>query len=74
MPIATTPTTQLGARIRDLRNEAGLSQWNFAIQLGTQANRVSDWEIGKHTPTLALLARIAQVLGITVSELLEGVM
>lgn len=69
----STPTTELGARLRDLRLAAGFSQWQLSVKLNTGTNRVSDWEIGKHVPTLAVLARIAAVYGSTVPELLEGV-
>ena len=74
------PTTELGARLRELRTRPrkgypnGLSQWEFAIELGTQANRIGDWELGKHIPSLPLLKKIAEVHGLTVSGLLRGVM
>jgi len=53
---------------------AGLTQEELAARLDTQANRVSDWEIGKHTPTLPLLQRYAAVYRTSVSRLLKGVM
>lgn len=76
MPTGTvsTPTTALGARLRELRTGAGLSQKTLADRLDTQANRISDWEIGNHVPTLPLLERIAAVHEITVAQLLDGVM
>lgn len=76
MPTGTvsTPTTPLGARLRELRVKAGWTQQELASRLGTQANRISDWEIGNHIPTLALLERIAGVYKITVASLLRGVM
>ena len=72
--VVSTPTTALGARLRDLRLAAELSQWDMAHKLKTQANRVSDWEIGKHEPTLPVLKRIATAHNMTVAQLLEGVM
>lgn len=76
MPTGTvsTPTTALGARLRELRTEAGWSQWDLATQLQTRANRISDWETGRHEPTLPLLKRIAEVYETTVADLLDGVM
>lgn len=68
------PTTELGVRLRQLRTRAGLTQPELAELLDTKSNRISDWEIGKHTPTLRLLRKIAEVYGITVSGLLRSVM
>jgi DNA-binding XRE family transcriptional regulator len=55
-------------------NFNGLTQWDLANKLNTRANRISDWETGRHEPTLPLLKRIADVYGMTVAELLDGVM
>jgi XRE family transcriptional regulator, fatty acid utilization regulator len=76
MPTGTVsePATALGARLRDLRIANGYSQWQLAIRLDTQANRISNWETGRHEPTLSLLQRIAGVYEITVAEMLDGVM
>jgi transcriptional regulator with XRE-family HTH domain len=76
MPKGTpsAPVTDLGMRLRDERVEAGLTQADLAEILGTQPNRISDWELGRHVPTLPLLERIAGVYDITVSRLLRGVM
>jgi transcriptional regulator with XRE-family HTH domain len=70
----SVPTTDLGARLRQRRIKARLSQEELAAKLNTQANRVSDWEIGKHVPTLPLLQRMAVVYRTSVSRLLKGVM
>lgn len=76
MPSGTvsTPPTLLGARIRDLRAQHGLSQWSLAKLADTRPNRISCWETGLHEPTLPVLARLAAAFGLTVSELLAGVM
>jgi len=68
------PLTDLGVRLRERRIKARLSQEELAIRLNTQANRVSDWEIGKHPPPLPLLQRMAAVYRTSVSNLLKGVM
>ena len=70
----STPPTLLGARIRDLRTARGWSQWTLAKVADTRPNRVSCWETGLHEPTLPVLARLAAAFGLTVSELLAGVM
>lgn len=46
----------------------------MAARMSTRPNRVSDWEVGRHAPTLALLQRIATAYGLTVAQLLDGVM
>jgi transcriptional regulator with XRE-family HTH domain len=76
MPSGTLsePTTALGARIRALRQGKGFAQWQLAYVVGTRANRISDWEIGSREPTLPSLQRLAAAFGITVADLLEGVM
>lgn len=56
------PPTPLARRLRELR------------LLGTAANRVSDWELGVHQPTLTMLTRYAAALDTTVSKILEGVL
>jgi putative transcriptional regulator len=76
MPAGTvsTPKTALGARLRELRLGQEWSQRDLAELLNTKTNRISDWEIGKHEPTLPLLQRIAAVYDLTVAQLLKGVM
>ncbi len=68
------PLTRLAARLRHLREHAGLTRGELAEQLCTHATRVGDWEIGINTPTLSTLARYGIVFDMTVSELLHGVM
>lgn len=74
---ALPPTTALGARLRELRTTLGLNQADMAVRLGYARNnngRVSDHELGHVTPSLGVLYRYAQVFGITVSDLLAGVL
>lgn len=74
MPVPTVSIAPLGARLRQLREDNGWSQWEMAARMSTRPNRVSDWEVGRHAPTLALLQRIATAYGLTVAQLLDGVM
>jgi transcriptional regulator with XRE-family HTH domain len=67
-------TVPLGQRLRDLRHDAKLSQHDMGHLVGTNQSRICDWETGRHKPQLKTLTRYAQALGITVSELLEGVL
>jgi len=76
MPTGTPsiPTTALGARLRDWRNEYGWTQWELAVMLNTRANRISDWETGRYEPSVPVLKKFAKAFGITVADLLEGIM
>ena len=60
----------LGARIRLARNDTGLSQEAFAEKISTSRRHVMRIERGQHRPTAPMLARIAEVTGVPVSDLL----
>lgn len=61
-----------GELIAALRKEKGWSQTELAERLGVTNKAVSRWETGRGYPDVELMPRIAQALGITVAELLEG--
>lgn len=64
---------ELGAAIRHLRRQQGLSQQALAEKSGLSRNFVAQIERGESLPTVATLRRLATALGITSSELLgEG--
>ena len=65
---------ELGSVLRTLREQHRWRQRDLAALIGTQQNRVGDWENGIHQPTLAVLQRIAAAFDLTVSELLDGIM
>lgn len=60
----------IGAFIRDIRKEKGLTQEQFAEKLGVSQKSVSRWETGKTMPDYSLLPGICEVLEINVAELL----
>lgn len=62
----------LGARIKEKRNEAGLSQEYFAVLLGVCRSSVTLYESDKRQPDYELLKSIAKVLSTTTTYLLEG--
>jgi DNA-binding XRE family transcriptional regulator len=68
------PPTPLAARLKGLRLSIGLTQRELEPFIGSWANRISDWELGVHTPTLETLQKYAQLFNVTVSQLLDGVM
>ena len=65
-------TNSLGARIKEKRNEAGLSQEYFAELLGVCRSSVTLYESDRRQPDYELLKAIAKVLSTTTTYLLEG--
>lgn len=62
----------MGALIRAARMERGLKQRELAERLGVTDKAVSKWENGGSCPDIALLIPLAEVLGLEVTELLQG--
>lgn len=58
--------------IAELRKEKKLTQKELAKELGVTDKAVSKWERALSCPDIALLAPLADILGITTSELLSG--
>lgn len=66
-------TESLGARIRRLRHERGLSQAELASEIGVSKGQVQLVEAGVTvTPRPGRLQRYAQALGVTFDHLLYG--
>ena len=64
---------KLGERVRDLREERGLSQRRLALMIGIDKTYLCGIERGSRNPTLATLEKIADGLGIPLAELFAGV-
>lgn len=60
----------LGKRIAMLRKEKGLTQEQLAEKVGVSAQAVSKWENDVSCPDITLLPLLADILGVTVDELL----
>ena len=61
-----------GTAIRQRREERKLTQAELAEQIGVSSKTVSKWETGKGLPDISLLQPLAQALGISVIELMNG--
>lgn len=68
------PQTQLldalGRRVRDLRKDADLSLDALAKSSGVSKSMISKVERGEASPSTVVLARIAEALGVTFSDLM----
>lgn len=64
--------TTLGKRIAMLRRQKGLKQDDLAERLGVSPQAVSKWENDQTCPDISLLPKLAQLLGVSVDELLSG--
>ena len=60
---------QIGARIRMLRKERGLTQDAVAEYAGVSYQAVSKWETGMTTPDIALLPALAELFGVRIDDL-----
>lgn len=61
----------MGAKIRQLREQLGMSQRQLAAALGLDPSAVCLWENGKTVPTINNLYRLADVLGCDARDLLD---
>ena len=61
-----------GTIIRELREKHRLTQAELAEKLFVSDKTVSKWENGKGYPDISLLEPIAQVFGVSISELVAG--
>ena len=61
-----------GAAIKQLREARKLTQAELAGKIGVSAKTVSKWETGKGLPDISLLQPLAQALGVSVIELMNG--
>ena len=61
-----------GNTIKQLREGRKLTQAELAEKIGVSSKTVSKWETGKGLPDISLLQPLAQALGISVIELMNG--
>lgn len=63
---------KIGQFIAELRKEKKMTQKDLAAQLHITDKAVSKWERGLSCPDITLLTPIADILGVTTGELLNG--
>lgn len=64
--------TSIGERIRGYREQREISQAGLARLLGVKAVSAWRWESGRVVPSLRRLRAISEVLGVSLSALVEG--
>ncbi|WP_095012054.1 helix-turn-helix domain-containing protein [Tsuneonella mangrovi] len=62
---------RLARNLRRLRSEREWSQEEFAHQAGIHRTYVSDLERGARNPTISVVERLAQALGVDAGSLLD---
>ena len=61
-----------GAAIKALREKRSMTQAELADKIGVSSKTVSKWETARGLPDITLLQPLAQALGISVIELMNG--
>lgn len=65
-------TTELANRIRALRKIRRFTQAELARRLGVSQGIMSRWEAGRHMPPPDIIAKLAELAGLPVSEFHYG--
>ncbi len=68
-----TINKMIGARIRQIRREKGLTTQQLAQRVGVTQSQISQIETGKSAASIVTLYRLARALGMSLSEALEGI-
>lgn len=61
-----------GITIKQLREKRNMTQTELGRQIGVSSKTISKWETAKGLPDISLLQPLAQALGISVIELMNG--
>lgn len=63
---------KIGAFLKQLRNEKGITQEHLAESLGVSGRTVSRWETGTNLPDLSILVQISEYYDVEIKEILNG--
>jgi len=64
--------TKIGAFLKELRKEKGLTQEQLAETTGVSSRTVSRWETGSNMPDISLLVELADFYEVDLRELING--
>lgn len=62
----------IGEKLKQLRKSKGMNQEELARLSGVSRNSIVNWETGKRMPRADDITRLAMILGVSESELIEG--
>lgn len=63
----------MGARLRMLRRERGLTLRRLAAQLGVSYSIIANWEVGRIAPGASSITKLANFFGVHVQWLRDGI-
>ena len=66
-------TQKICARIRELRTQLGISQEKFAMKIGMDRTYFASVELGKRNVSIVNIEKIANGLGVSLSELFQNI-
>lgn len=66
-------TDKIGNRIRELRNQMGLSQEKFAQKIGMDRTYFASVELGKRNISIVNIEKIVNGLDVTLSEFFKDI-
>ncbi|HNP87515.1 MAG TPA: helix-turn-helix transcriptional regulator [Kouleothrix sp.] len=62
---------RFGEKLRTLRERAGLSYRQLAVQLGVAHSHLAGLEAGSHQPSAELILKIAKFFQVTTDQLMD---
>jgi transcriptional regulator with XRE-family HTH domain len=65
-------TRKLALHLRSVREEKGLTQEDLAFKAGVSTAYYSHLERGVYSPTMFVIWRIAQALGLSMEQFMKG--
>lgn len=65
-------TKAFGQRLKELRQQTGLSQEKFALKIGMDRTYYASVEAGRRNIALENIKKIADGFGLTLSDLFQG--
>ncbi len=63
---------KIGAFLKELRKEKGITQEQLAEELLVSARTISRWETGNNMPDIGLLVDIAEFFDVSIPEIIKG--
>jgi len=63
---------KIGAFLKELRQERGITQERLAEELSVSNRSVSRWETGRNLPDIDILLELSRYYGVDIGELLDG--